>query len=72
MSKTEWPETRQKFRHIVAREGARAVAKRIPVHHATVYRLLSGEHANPCRAVEANIERMVRADEEKGEGYGRL
>lgn len=65
MSETEWPETRRKFQRIVAREGARTVAKRIPVHFVTVYRLIKGQSASPSRAVKMNIERIVQDDDEK-------
>lgn len=60
-----WPETRERFRYLVARKGVQNVADAIPAGRDTVYRLIKGETKEPTRAVRAGIERIVREDEIK-------
>lgn len=63
----DWPETRQRFRHIAAQEGIYAVADKIPAHPTTVYRLLAGDSSQPTRAVRAGVERVVQEHQEPQE-----
>lgn len=66
MSRRRWEDVRQDFRAIVAREGVEAVARRIPAHRSTVYRLVKGESRRPVKAIFAAVERVV-ADATKPE-----
>lgn len=59
MRHRRWEDVRQDFRAVVARDGAAAVARRIPVHRSTVYRLLKGESRRPIKAVFVAVERVV-------------
>lgn len=54
-----WETTRQLFRRIAASEGVARVAEQVPADPVTVYRIISGAHKNPTRAVRAGIERIV-------------
>jgi len=55
----DWETTRRIFRRIAASEGVARVAPQIPADRVTVYRIISGEHEKPTRAVRAGIERIV-------------
>lgn len=59
MRHRRWEDVRQDFRVIVAREGAAAIARRIPAHRSTVYRLVKGESRRPIRAIFVAVERVV-------------
>lgn len=59
MRHRRWEDVRQDFRAIVAREGAASVARRIPAHRSTVYRLVKGESRRPIRAIFVAVERVV-------------
>ena len=63
MTGDEWSTTRQKFSRIAAREGFRRIAEEVPAHFTTVYRIVSGQHEHPTRAVRAGIERIVEQHE---------
>lgn len=67
MRRRRWEDVRQDFRAVVARDGAAAVARRIPVHRSTVYRLVKGESRRPIRAIFVAVERVV-ADATSPEG----
>lgn len=60
-----WADTRRQLQRVVAKQGATNVANKIPVHPATVYRLLRGETKQPLRVVQAAVERFVKENEDK-------
>ena len=53
-----WPETREKLREAVKMRGADSVAADIPVHRATVFRMLNGDHT-PSPAVQERVEQVL-------------
>jgi len=63
----DWPETREVFRKIAAREGVAKIADEIPTHPTTVYRLITEEHKHPSRAVRAGIERVIENHKQDGQ-----
>jgi len=67
MTRRRWEEVRQDFRAVVFRDGADVVARRIPAHRATVFRLVKGGSRKPIGVLFAAIERVV-AEATKPEG----
>jgi len=59
---TKWDELKPAIERICLRRGIPRVADAIPANPATVYKLLRGDTAQPSRAVEAGIERIVNAE----------
>lgn len=64
MESEDWEDTRAKFRRIAAQQGVRQIAKDVPASHTTIYRLISGDTAQPTHAVRAAIHRIVENHEE--------
>lgn len=61
----DWSNTQAKFRHIAATMGVRRIAKELPAHHATVYRLIRGDTQQPTHAMRAAITRIVKQHENR-------
>lgn len=59
MRRRRWEDVRIEFQALVSRDGAAAVARRIPAHRSTVYRLVKGESRRPIRAIFVAVERVV-------------
>ena len=53
-----WPETRERLREVVKMRGADSVAAEIPVHRATVFHMLNGEHT-PLPLVQERVEQIL-------------
>lgn len=60
-----WDKLKPEIERICMRRGIPKVAAEIPASRATVYRLLNGDTSRPSRAVQAGIERVVQAEEQK-------
>jgi len=63
----KWDMLKPKLDRICLRRGILKVAAEIPANRATVYRLLNNETAQPSRAVEAGIERIIDAEQQQNE-----
>lgn len=59
MRRKPWIETREEFLAIVRQDGPDSVAHRLPVHRATVYRIVHGQTRNPSPLVRDAIQRFV-------------
>ena len=60
-----WEETRREFRRIAARVGIDCIAREIPTHPRTVYRLMDGETQKPHAITRQRIEDIVREHRER-------
>jgi hypothetical protein len=54
-----WKELRDSFLRKVREIGPEEMAKQIPAHRATVYRLLKRTAVNPSLSIRARIEQIV-------------
>lgn len=59
MSK-RWHELRDGLARVVFTKGVENVAREIPAHRVTVYRLINGDTQHPTHAIQAGVERLVR------------
>ena len=59
---SDWNELKPKIDRICLRRGVGKVAAAIPADRVTLYRLLNNRTAHPSKAVEAGIERIVKAE----------
>lgn len=55
-----WNELRENLQRAVFSRGVDDVARAIPAHPVTVYRLINGVTQHPSRAIQAGVERVVR------------
>lgn len=62
MRRRPWLNTREEFLAIVRRDGPDSVAHRLPIHRATVYRIVHGQTLRPSPLVRDAIERFVVAE----------
>jgi len=58
----KWDKLKPQIERICLRKGIAPVANAIPADRTTVYRLLNDSTAQPSRAVEAGIERIVKRE----------
>ena len=63
----QWESVRQRLRGVVVREGAGVVARKIPAHRSTVYRMLNGQSRRPFPALFVAVERIVADATKKDE-----
>ena len=59
MSDRPWSDVRDEFTRVVFREGIDEIARRLPAHRATVYRLINGSIQRPSGVMRAAVERIV-------------
>lgn len=59
MRRRRWDDVRRDFLVIVRKDGPDSVAHRLPVHRATVYRLVHGHTKHPSPLVKSCIETFV-------------
>lgn len=57
---SDWQTTRERFIKIVFRRSVEEVAREIPAHKVTVYRLINNPAQRPHHATRHGIERIVR------------
>jgi len=67
MIPAKWDELREPFKRLVFRDGVKAVADRVPMHRASVYRIINDEIRRPCRAIREGVRKVLESDQAPAE-----
>lgn len=62
-ARDQWDDLRPEFRRVVFTRGVQEVARELPAHRATVYRMIHGE-TTPSHALAEAVRRLVEREQE--------